>query len=211
MYLRSRLFYCSLFMLVLGMGFRSWAQGNVGLRFVFGTVHPNGSEMAFLMPHRLDSRAVLVANWGFIGSYQHYLYRKRISIKIAQGMYSDCAKLFAGHTHLGFRLNLLNGDRHYLELGFGPTFVYRETWHRFPEYRQENKYLISTDRWQKAFVWYGGEVEYDYRITPNVDLTLNAIPGFPDFITFAVGARYWLRPIPSNRDWPRRIKKQSPH
>lgn len=179
------------------------AQDNVGLRFVFGTLHPNGEKMAFLMPNKLDKNAVAVLNWGFIGHYQRYIYKKRISLKVAQGGYSDCARLFAGHTHLGFRFNFLNGKRHSLEFGFGPTFVYRESWNRFEGYVQDTKLLKNTKNWQWNFVWYGGELEYDYALTKNIDLNINVIPGYPKFYTFAIGARYWLRPIPSNREWKR--------
>jgi hypothetical protein len=177
------------------------AQDNVGLRFVFGTLHPQGDKMAFLMPNKLDENAVAVLNWGFIGSYQRYIYKKRFSLKVAQGAYSDCARLFAGHTHLGFRVNFLNGKKHSLEFGFGPTFVYRESWNRFEGYIQDTKLLKNTKNWQWNFVWYGGELEYDYSISKNLDLNINCIPGYPKFFTFAVGARYWLRPIRSNREF----------
>lgn len=180
------------------------AQDNVGLRFVFGTLHPNGEKMAFLMPNKLDENAVAVLNWGFIGSYQRYIYKKRFALKVAQGGYSDCARLFAGHTHLGFRINFLNSKKHSLEFGFGPTFVYRQSWNRFEGYVQDTKLLKNTKNWQWNFVWYGGELEYDYAISKNVDLNINCIPGYPKFYTFAIGARYWLRPIPSNREYNRR-------
>ncbi|MCE7042422.1 hypothetical protein [Dyadobacter sp. CY312] len=176
-------------------------QDNIGLRFVFGTLHPQGEKMAFLMPNKLDKNAVAVLNWGFIGSYQRYIYKKRFSLKVAQGAYSDCARLFAGHTHLGFRVNFLNGKKHALEFGFGPTFVYRESWNRFEGYVQDTKLLKNTKNWQWNFVWYGGELEYDYSVSKNLDLNINCIPGYPKFFTFAVGARYWLRPIRSNREY----------
>ena len=178
----------------------SYAQGNVGLRFVFGTLHPRGEQNAFLMPNRLDKNALFVPNWGFIGSYERYFHKRRWAVKAAQGAYSDCARLFAGHTHLGLRLNVLNSPKHSLEVGFGPTLVYRQSWYRFEGYQQETRLLKTSGNWQWNFVWYGGEVEYDYKITKNIDLTLNVIPGIPQFYTFGLGARYWLRrPILNDR------------
>lgn len=181
--------------LLVTLGLACRAQDNFGLRYVFGTIHPGGDDMAFLQPQKLDKNAVAVLNWGFIASYERYLIKKRIAIKVAQGGYSDCAELFAGHTHLGFRLNLLSGRRHYLEVGFGPTFVYRQSWNRFDGYVQQTSRLKNSAHWQYAFVWYGGEVEYDYKISKNIDLNINVIPGSPDFYTFAIGARYWIRPM----------------
>ncbi len=200
--LMCKIFYVCCLSCCLHFGL--YAQDNIGLRFLFSTIHPDGDDMAFLMPNRLDKRANIVLNWGFIGSYQRYVYRKRIALKFAQGAYSDCANLFAGHTHLGFRLNVLNGKKHYLEVGFGPTLVYRETWRKLDGYVQQTKLLKNSKNWQYNFVWYGGEIEYDYAINKNLNLNINCIPGYPDFMTFAVGVRYWLRPIAANRDW---IKK----
>lgn len=197
-------FCLPILLLFLLSGRKSFAQDNFGLRFVFGTLHPGGDSTAYLQPRKLDKNAVAVLNWGFIASYQRYIYKKRIALKVAQGGYSDCAELFAGHTHLGFRVNFLNGRRHYLEFGFGPTFVYRQNWNRLDGYVQQTPRLKNSEHWQYAFVWYGGELEYDYKISKNIDLNINVIPGYPDFYTFAIGARYWLRPIPANRDWPRR-------
>ena len=176
----------------------SAGQDNIGLRFVFATIHPVGEKNAFLMPNKLDKNAHFVLNWGFIGSYQRYIYKRRLSLKFAQGAYSDCATLFAGHTHIGFRFNFLNSSKHYLEFGFGPSFVYRESWYRLPGYEQETSLLKNAKKWQWNFVWYGGEIEYDYKITDKFDLNINCIPGIPKFFTFAVGARYWLRSRPVN-------------
>lgn len=179
----------------------SFSQDNAGASFMFLTWHPGGDKMAFLQPAKLDRNANFVLNWGGVAWYERFVYRKRISIKFAQGAYSDCARLFAGHTHVGFRLNFLNSKKHSLQYGFGPTFVYRQSWYRFPGYVQQNKYLKTSGNWQYAFVWNGSEIEYDYKITSKLDIGLHIIPAPPDFLSFEVGVRYWLRPIPSNKAW----------
>lgn len=77
---------------VLALGGRQvFAQDNIGLRFVFGTLHPGGDAMAFLQPRKLDTEAVAVLNWGCIVSYERYIYKKRLAVKVAHGTYSDCA------------------------------------------------------------------------------------------------------------------------
>lgn len=187
---------------------KSEAQDNLGFNFVFMTWHLGGDEMAFLQPNRLIEDATLVPNWGGVIHYERFIYKRRLSLKVAQGAYSDCARLFAGHTHLAFRLNLLNGKKHDLRLGFGPTWVYRESWERFPGYVQNNPYLKSKGDWQHAFVWYGGSVEYDYRINDRFSANFHAIPGLPDFFTFGIGFRYWPTPIPPNRFWKENPKNK---
>lgn len=184
----------------LFFSFSSLMSQVVGVKFVFLTVHPRGNSQAQFIPNKLDDEAHFVPNWGTILSYQKYFYKRRWSLKLAQGMYSDCAELFAGHTHLGLRINVLSGKKHTLEFGFGPTFVYRQSWSRFEGYTQEVGILKDNGRWQKAFVWYGGEIDYDYKIRKNLDLSINIIPGPPDFLTFSTGIRLWLNPVPHNRD-----------
>ncbi len=184
---------------------RCQAQDNLGLNFVGMTWHFGGDEMAKLQPNRLVEDATWVPNWGAVAHYERFIYKKRLSIKLATAAYSDCARLFAGHTHLAFRLNVLNGDRHALRLGFGPTVVYRESWFRFPGYVQQNQYLKTKGNWQYAFVWYGGELEYDYRVSKKLDINFHFIPGYPDFATMGIGFRYWIRPVPPNKFW-----KQNP-
>lgn len=183
------------------------AQDNFGINWIFTTIHPKGNINAHFQPRRLDPDARVVLNWGGVASYERFIFRQRFSLKIAQGAYSDCARLFAGHTHIAFRLQMLNGGRHSLRVGFGPTWVYRKSWYRFPGYVQENRYLKTKGDWQRAFVWYGGEIEYDFRINRRLDIDLHVIPGVPDFYTVGVGARYWLNRPPTNRQWRSQPKK----
>jgi len=178
-----------------------YSQDNIGVNFPFLTWHPGGDKMYFLQPNRLDKNAVFVLNYGIIGHYERYIFKQRLSIKVAQAFYSDCAELFAGHTHLAFRLTLLNTRLNTIRLGFGPTFVYRKSWYRFPDYVQQTKYLKTKGDWQYVFTFFGGEVEYDLSINQNTSINFHIIPGIPDFILFGFGIRYWLNPIPKNKDW----------
>lgn len=186
---------------------QSFAQDNFGVNFIFMTWHPKGDKMAFLQPNRLDPEAKIVLNWGGVAHYERFIYKKRWSLKVAQAAYSDCANLFAGHTHLGFRWNFLNGEKHSLRFGFGPTYVYRQSWYQLDGYEQQNQYLKTRGNWQTAFVWYGGEVEYDYTLSEKLSINLHIIPGIPDFFTFGFGFRYWLRPIPANKEWKNKFTK----
>jgi len=178
-----------------------FSQNNFDANLIFLTWHPGGDEMYFLQPRRLDARANLVLNYGGVLAYEHFVYKKRLSLKLAQAAYSDCAALFAGHTHIAFRWNVLSSDRHALRLGFGPTWFYRQSWERFPGYIQQNPYLKTRGDWQYSFVWYGGEIEYDYALTNRWNLGVRIIPGIPSFFTFGVGIRYWLNPVPSTKYW----------
>ena len=192
----------------LGKCSLSGAQDNIGFNFIFMTWHFGGDEMAHLQPNKLDPKATFVPNWGGVGHYERFIYKRRLSLKVVTGAYSDCARLFAGHTHLAFRWNIIQRERHDLRVGFGPTWVYRQSWHRFPGYIQNIPYFRTKEDWQTAFVWYGGEIEYDYKINSYWNINVHIIPGIPDFTVFGIGFRYWLHPIPNNKYWKQNPEKK---
>ena len=183
------IFFCAIFFFSNRIN-TLYAQDNIGVNFIFMTWHFGGDNMAFLQPNRLDEKATFVLNWGGVLHYERFLYKRKLSIKLASGAYSDCAKLFAGHTHLAFRWNFLNSNKHDLRLGFGPTYVYRQSWYRFPGYIQEIPYFKTRGNWQTTFVWYAGEIEYDYKLTNKFNIGLHVIPGVPYFSVFGIGVRY---------------------
>lgn len=182
------------------------SQDNIGVHFPFLTYHPGGDKMAFLQPNRLDDHAVFVINWGAIAHYERFIYKQRLSIKVVQAAYSDCAELFAGHTHLALRWNIINTPKHSLRFGFGPTFVYRKSWYRFPGYEQQTRYLKTKGDWQYVYTSIGGEIEYDYLLNERMSINAHLIPGVPDFFLLGFGFRYWIRPVPLTREW-----KKNPH
>ncbi len=163
---------------------------NFGFKYYGFTVHPKGEDQAHLMPTRLDPNAYMVLNYGGIFSYQRMVFRDFISIKIAQGLYTDSGKMPSGHTHIGFRVYLLDHQRHDVQFGFGPTYIYRKSWHSKEGYESSG---IFRDRGniQDKFVWYGGEIEYNYLINDHWDFSAHILPGFPLVVGFGFGFRYW--------------------
>jgi hypothetical protein len=47
----------------------------------------------------------------------------------------------------------------------------------------------ETDRFQSAWIWYGGNLEAEYRITPSLGLLYSVVPGFPLVVTSSLGLR----------------------
>ncbi|MGB0166675.1 MAG: fatty acid desaturase [Luteibaculum sp.] len=166
------------------------AQHNFGFKYFGLSIHPSGDEQADLMPHRLDDNGVLVMNFGGIISYQKYFLSDLLSFKVAQGIYSDCGGMLSGHTHIGFRATFLQRGRHSALLGFGPTFIYRRNWNKKPDYEPTGIFKESGDL-QYKFVFYGGEVEYNYQVNEKFDLSIHFLPGYPIVMSLGVGFRYW--------------------
>jgi hypothetical protein len=171
------------------------AQHAFTLRYLGLTVHPFGDNQANLQPYKLDKRAYLVANFGGVSGYEKYVWEDLLSIKIVQGLFSDCSGGWAAVSHLGFRGILIDKPKHRLLFGMGPTLFYREDWNRFPGYEDTKVFRRLNNKWIGAMQYklflYGCEFEYDYRITDKLDLNLGFTPGAPLALIFSAGIKYW--------------------
>lgn len=171
-----------------------WAQSPLTYKNAFTvkyfglSMHLRQTPYPELFKNRLDRKGIAVLNFGGIIGYDRFVVRDVISVRIEQGLYSDCASSMAGFTHLGWRGQIFRSGRHSLNGGFGPTLVYRRDWNRLPGYEDDGYFERSGD-WQYKFYWYGGEFEYNYQLKGQYDLSLNLVPGIPELVSFGAGFR----------------------
>ncbi|WP_018476656.1 hypothetical protein [Pontibacter roseus] len=158
------------------------------VKFFGLSVHLRETPYPEIFRNRLDERGILVANFGGIIGYDRFVVRDVISVRVQQGLYSDCASSLAGFTHLGWRGQIFKTGRHSLNGGIGPTLVYRRDWNRLKGYEDDGYFSRSRD-WQYKFYWYAGELEYNYRLSEQNDLSLNLVPGIPELVSFGIGMR----------------------
>lgn len=85
-------------------------------------------------PWKLDPKGIVVFNPGVTLNFEYFVWRDIISIKLVQGLYGDCAMQFAGFSHLGFRVRFLKIARFSMNVGIGPTFLYKRSWYKLPNY-----------------------------------------------------------------------------
>jgi len=165
------------------------AQNNVGLKYFGLSVHPKGEkDNAFLMPNKMDKEAHLVLNMGGVISYEHFIYKDILSLKIAQALYADCAARLGGFSHIGLRGRIVKKGRHLLAGGIGPTMVFRRNWLELEGYKNQNRFKgTEDDRWQYLFLWYGGEFEYKYSLSRKLDFSASFVPGYPDLMSLSLG------------------------
>lgn len=167
------------------------AQDNVGIKFFGLSMHPKGEENAFLMPRKLDDQGVLVVNLGAVVSYEKFVFKDKFSIKVAQALYSDCADRLGGFSHIGFRSKIIDSKKHALYGGMGPTLVYRRNWLELEGYRNPDFFKGGPgEKWQYKFLWYGGELEYVYKLNQKIQLASSFIPGYPKLMSLSFGLRY---------------------
>jgi hypothetical protein len=158
------------------------------LKFFGLSAHLRATPYPELFKNKLDDKGIFVMNFGGIVGYDRFVVRDVISVRVEQGLYSDCASSLAGFTHLGWRGQIFKTGRHSLNGGFGPTLVYRRDWNRLPGYEDDGYFNRSGD-WQYKFYWYGGEFEYNYQLSEQYDLSLNLVPGIPELVSFGAGFR----------------------
>tara|TARA_B100000427_G_C15511796_1_gene596554 strand:- start:404 stop:952 length:549 start_codon:yes stop_codon:yes gene_type:complete len=108
-------------------------------------------------------------------------------------VYRDSGHLVAGFFHLGLRVNVRKFNRFYIRFGFGPTLVWRQNWwlHK-DEYQGTSFYgdQYHSDRFEKNFLLYGGDVEIEWVIKPNISVLFATIPGYPVIFANSLGIRF---------------------
>ncbi|RDV15535.1 hypothetical protein DXT99_08580 [Pontibacter diazotrophicus] len=156
---------------------------------LFGlSVHLKESPYPEMFPNRLDNKGYITFNYGAIVGYDRFVVRDVISVRVEQGLYADCAAVLAGFTHIGWRGLIFRKNRHSLNGGVGPTLVYRRDWNNIEDYVDDGYFERKGD-WQYKFYWYAGELEYNYKLKKNTDLSVNLVPGIPELVSFGVGIR----------------------
>jgi hypothetical protein len=160
---------------------------------LFGlTIHPIGALNYPFFPLKLDSEGFVVFNPGVTLNAEYFVWRDIISIKAVQGLYGDCVMQFAGFSHIGFRIRFLKIKRFSMNVGIGPTFLYKRSWYRLPGYNDSLEAYKGTkdEDWQYLFYWYAGEIETNIQVNDNFDVSITVIPGVPDIINISTGFRY---------------------
>lgn len=177
-----------LFFILLVLNSPSWAQSALGVKFFGLSIHPDGDPNAFLMPRKLDKDGVLVLNLGAEITYEKFLVRDDFSVKAVQAFYSDCAAQPGGFTHVGLRGKILKKNRSSVYGGIGPTLIYRKNWGLLADYEDPGYFAGKEDgELQYKFLWYGGELEYSYRVSDKLILAASFIPGYPKLMSLALG------------------------
>jgi hypothetical protein len=187
--------WCLIFLCVC-IGNLSRAQSNWSIKYFGLTIHPFGDASADIQPYKLDENAYFVLNFGGYVGYEKFIWNDFLSVKLKQGLFTDCSAGWMGVTHLGLQMKLIEGEKHRLSFGAGPTLIYRESWTRFDFYEKNpfwnyyNSNRLGEVQWRTML--YGCEFVYDYRLTENLELSSGFTPGFPMAFTFSIGVKYWM-------------------
>ncbi len=125
-----------------------------------------------------------------------YQFNPYIGIKVIQTLMPfDCAGKFSGITHFGIdfqdRIVGIQNTRHNLSATVGPLFYYRKNWKDVPNYYVDEGFVKTNQKgeWERKFIWYGGQIQYDYYFNEQTAISTNFLPGYPYIYTFMTGVQ----------------------
>ena len=174
-----------------------YSQTTFTLKYFGVTVHPTGDRTAALQPYKLDKNAHVVANFGAFVGMEKFVYKKYISVKVIQGLFTDCSAGWCSVTHIGGRMLCYEKPKHRIYLGLGPAFMFRDSWTRFGDaYESSGFFNVSDTRTfgtiQYKFLPASLELEYDWVVTPKNQLSVSFTPGIPLACILSVGWKHWF-------------------
>ncbi|MDQ3001720.1 MAG: hypothetical protein M3Y08_10725 [Fibrobacterota bacterium] len=164
----------------------TWA---LGVNYYALTFHPGGGGAEY--PRQFDDKAYWVLQVGG-EAYADYYLKPWFLLRGAGSLYKDCADVWAGFAHFGFRFNWNLAQRLAFRIGIGPSFLWRESWLGVVDRYRADAFFgrpKKTDRFQSAWIGYGGNLEAEYKVTPRLGLIYSVVPGFPLVVTNSLGLR----------------------
>ncbi len=158
-----------------------------GLAFHQKKVNPNYYRWS------IDKKGHWVGYFGF-SIVMAYQFNPFLGVKLIQTVLpSDCAGKFSGITHLGLdfhdRIVGAKNETHKFSGSVGPLFYYRKNWKEISNYYVDKNFVKSNKNnvWERKFVWYGGQIQYDFFFRSNQSFSTNFLPGYPYIYTFMSG------------------------
>jgi hypothetical protein len=163
-----------------------WAAN---LKYFALTYHPEGGDYEGY-PRKLDDAAYWVLQVGLQADVDRRL-TPWLQLRASGAVYKDCADLWAGYAHLGPRLEWTPVAPLSFRIGIGPTFLWRQNWRLHVKGYTHDGFFGTADSsaWQTVFLWYGGDVEAQWRLDRKWSVVASVIPGLPQVVTASLGLR----------------------
>jgi len=175
----------------------SESQVTFGVKISGLAFHPQRKVHETIYRWTLDEKGRVAAYVGvtFTTAYQFNDY---VGIKMSQTfMPLDCAGKFSSLTHVGVNLTdrivRWENIKHRGSVSIGPLLYLRRGWLDIESYTADTDFIKTNKRnpkWQHKFIWYGGQMQYDYYYKSNQAISVNFFPGYPYIYSFAVGETF---------------------
>ena len=116
------------------------------------------------------------------------------SLRFVVAGYYDSMNHFSGYFALTPRWILFKQKKMSLNLGLGPSLIFRESWNSIPDYQDDGYYhesKVFSSNYQYKLIL-GGDINIHYRLNRETEFVWSIIPGLPYIVTHAFGLR-WTR------------------
>ena len=180
-------------LLFLHLSLSAGAQWYVGVKLMGISIHTDKGLNSSLFHCAVGKNNRVAFHIG-VAVMCEYRFNNWLSAKYDQCVFRDCAAKFAGMSMFNLRYTQDLGRAGDVSAGMGPFFYYRKSWYSIPEYEDDGYFHVSrSGKWQTKFVWYGGEIEYNYPLNDHTDWSTNILPGIPVVVAVASGVRVAAR------------------
>jgi len=174
---------------LLILALQSHAQWFIGVKYMGASVHTDKNRNCELYRTCIGKHKRIAFHFGLALTCE-YKFNNWFSAKVDQAGFRDCTGKFAGMTMFNLRGTAETGRAGDISAGMGPFWYYRRSWFAIDGYEDDGYFKTSrNNKWQTKFVWYGGEIEYNYPINENLDWSTNILPGIPVVIAVSSGIR----------------------
>ncbi|MCX6257360.1 MAG: hypothetical protein NTW49_05620 [Bacteroidia bacterium] len=186
--------YCKIFLIVILLfTFCRSVQGqsDVNLKLKTFSYLVNNFAQPDLLKLKLDKQGILVAEPGFIVSYDFFVRDLVYSLRVDQAVYLDAASHLAGYTNFGVHVRIFNKWKNSVNIGAGTAFHYRHDWHNIAGYQNTDGY-DNSGRFEYHLSFLTGSIEFNHYFNERNDLSFALSECYPDRIVFSAGYRWWL-------------------
>lgn len=171
-----------------------YSQGlTAGIKFGGIGYHPKPTGSEQFYKHTLNKKKSL-ALFSSVTFCFSYNFNEFIGLKAVQTiLLKDCANKFAGISHIGLNVHdrIINwkNEQYRGSFSFGPLFYYRKNWNKIEGYKTDTNFinLSKNEIWERKFVWYGGQIQFDYYWNHKDAISVNLLPGHPYIYAMSVG------------------------
>lgn len=178
-----------LFFLVFFLN-NAYSQSNISARFFFVSTNFTLDKNNILYKTNIIPEGFLTFEPG-INLSAEFFQDEDISLKFMTAFFMDPTTSLSLNLTIMLRFRFYFVLRNYFTIGLGPSFFARNSWERFPNYQNIDKFKTYNNI-QYRLWGVSGEFEYCRILTKTTDFCISVNHLHPYSATVCVGLKYWF-------------------
>ena len=168
----------------------AYSQSNISARLFFINTNFALDQNNVLYKTNIIPEGYLTFEPG-INLSAEFFQDEDISIKFMSLVFMDATKSMSFNVSLMLRFRFYFVLRNYFTIGLGPVVFARNSWERFAEYQNIDKFKTYNNI-QYRLWGLSAELEYCRILTKTTDFCISINHLHPNSATFSVGLKYWF-------------------